>query len=244
MPRLVARSLIPLALVVAFVACGREPVSPAGGAGSVATYVPNYHKILPAFALPWERQIPGNKQDAAADFKAAHPSWYEETVAPAGTFRAMQEWEAMSALLITYQQGLYESNLQDSAGHTVVRIILNGYLNGKIIVLYDTVAAKTELTNLLTANGVPAGVIGPGEAIEFQQVALDAFWTIDWGPLPLVRDDNTVAFLDWRYYWERYLDDAVPSKLGEEWGTTVYRMPVNYEGGNFQADGFGTCYTT
>jgi len=231
-----------LALAVAILAsslagCGREAASPGRGPSA---FVTDYGRLLPAFPLAHELRVPG-KADAAGDYHAAHPAWYEPTVAPTGTFRAMREWEPMSTMLIAYTTSL----IGDSAvGQTVVFTIKAAYQQGTITVLVDGAAARDDLVPKLVQAGVPADAIGDGKAVRFEQVPLDAFWTIDFGPLPLVSATNTVAFLDWRYYWARYLDDAVPSELGERWGTTVYRMPANYEGGNFQADGMGTCYTS
>ncbi|MBM4396996.1 MAG: agmatine deiminase family protein, partial [Deltaproteobacteria bacterium] len=61
---------------------------------------------------------------------------------------------------------------------------------------------------------------------------------------PLVAPDKSIAFTDLRYYPNRVYDDAVPTRLAWEWGITVYRGPMDYEGGNFQMDEAGTCYTT
>jgi len=227
-----------VAVTVAFLAigCGREAV-PLKGA-TTSSYAPNYHNLLPAFALPWEKTRAG-KADAA--FKAANPQWFEETVAPSGTFRGMKEWEPMSGMLITYDSGLVGD---PTVSKTVVDTIVGALNGGKVWVLHDTANAKSTLTSKLTAAGVPAAFIGAGQQVEFIQLDLSAFWTIDFGPFPLINADNNVAFLDFRYYPSREEDDAVPSRLGELWGATVYRMPLDFEGGNFQADGEGTCYTT
>ncbi len=229
--------LLPL-LLIALAACGREAVTPVGAVGGAS--VPDYRKLLPAFPLPHELRVPG-KADAAGDYRAAHPGWYETTVPPVGAFRALREWEPMSSLLLAYTTSLVGDV---AVGQTVVDTIQAAYPHGTVIVLHDTAAARADVTARLVAAGVPADQIGDGRAVRFELIPLDAFWTIDFGPLPLVNDLGTVAFLDWQYYWSRYLDDAVPSELGERWGASVYRMPVNYEGGNFQADGMGTCYTS
>jgi agmatine/peptidylarginine deiminase len=228
-------SVLALAVItsLALAACGREAV-PLQGAGTSATL--SHHNLLPAYALPWEK-LRGGKADAA--FKNANPQWFEETVAPAGSFRGMKEWEPMKGMLITYDSGLVGDS---TVSQTIVDTIKGALQAGKVYVLHDTANAKSTLITKLKNNGVAQANIDA--QMEFIQLDLSAFWTIDFGPFPLISADNTQAFLDFRYYPGREEDDAVPSRLGELWGATVYRIPLDDEGGNFQHDGAGTCYTS
>ena len=234
-----------LILILFATACGREESITTEASMSTLRSV-DYTRILPAKKLPWEGRQ-GGKADAASDYHAAHPEWFEITTAPdKPNFRSMTEWEAMAGTLITFNQGLAGSSPDDlDISQTMTDIVKEAYLVGKVWVLYDTGAAMSAFTDKLTGAGVPASVIGAGQQIEFIPTELDAFWTIDFAPLPLIDNDSgSMAFLDWQYYYDRYHDDAMPSQLGEYWGVTTYRMPIDMEGGNFQADGLGNCYTT
>jgi agmatine/peptidylarginine deiminase len=236
-----------LAFVTAILAlvalgCGRQPVG--AGASTVSgqdSYVRDFSKLKPAYQLPWEKKVPG-KADQYDDYRAAHPQWYAFTVPPAKPgFRAMQEWEPMDSVILTYSDYMPGD---EPVSQTLADIVAGSYLAGKVFIIYSAESAKTDFTARLVSTGVPANVIGEGQAVQFVKLANDAIWMIDFGPLPLVDADNNVAFLDWRYYHERVLDDGIPTQLGQLWGYTTYRQDLAMEGGNFQADGFGTCYTT
>jgi agmatine/peptidylarginine deiminase len=192
--------------------------------------------VRPAYALPWETARAG-KADAA--FETGNPRWFEETIPPSGAFRGMQEWEPMSGLLVTYDASLISD---PTISQTIVDVVRGALQAGHVWVLYDTAAARSTLVGKLASAGVNQATLDA--QVGFVQLDLDAFWTIDFGPFPLIRADGSQAFLDFRYYPGREQDDAVPSRLGELWGATVYRMPLDFEGGNFQADGQGRCYTT
>ena len=234
-----APGLMALALVLTLSACGRDAVTPESLRGP-DNYVPDFTRILPAFRTEWEQNIPG-KADAISDYKNAYPEWYQPTSAPSGGFRSMTEWEPMSGVLLGITPGLVSDT---PVAQTFVDTVNGSWPVGKVWLLYDGENAKTNFTSMLISNGVPGEVIGDGQQIQFIPMTLDAFWMIDFGPLPIVNDKDEVAFLDWKYYPDRYNDDAMPTKLGELWNTSTYRMPVSFEGGNFQADGMGTCYTT
>ena len=234
------RTLLVFTSVLFGLACGRTPVEPQG-LHAPAEGLVDFTKVLPAHQLDWERRLPG-KSDAVDDFKQAHPGWYQETVPPAvDGLRAMTEWEPMEGTLLAVTPGLLGDT---EVLQTFVAIAQGASSVGKVWFLVDGSAAEQGFVTALVNAGIPAADIGLGRNIEPIPMALDAYWTIDFGPFPLIDASGSVAFLDWRYYWSRYLDDAVPTKLGELWGATTYRMPVNFEGGNFQADGAGTCYTT
>ena len=65
----------------------------------------------------------------------------------------------------------------------------------------------------------------------------------DYGPLS-VEQNGKMGFVDVRYYPGRLYDDAFPALLANKWDINNFRMPVDFEGGNFISDGAGTCYAT
>jgi len=220
-------------------ACEREPVRLRGVPGAS---LPDYSKLLPAFQADFEKHDLA-KADAATDYKNAHPEWFAITIPPkkAG-FRAMREWEPMQSILLSISDGIANYG---AVATTLAVIVRDAWPVGKVWLVYQAEAARAAFTTMLTAEGIPATSIGAGKAIEFVKSEVDAIWMIDFGPFPLVDDaSNSYAFLDWKYYPSRYHDDAVPTRLGQLWGVTTYRQDFSFEGGNFQADGAGTCYTT
>jgi len=193
--------------------------------------------ILPAHKLPGEEYVPG-KQDAASDYRKAHPQWYAITKPPTGNFRPMKEWEPMAANLITYSNYLPSDN---ATAQTLADIAIHSVPVGEMWVVADSDFAKNDLISRMKAGGVKQSIID--EKVVFFHLENDAIWTIDFGPLPLVNEDTqTVAFSDFRYYHPRVYDDAIPTRLGNAIGITTYRSPFDYEGGNFQADGDEFCY--
>jgi agmatine/peptidylarginine deiminase len=248
------RSHIPLlALSVAFawVACEPEaplsssdaPVSPSAAPDAPAlpqeasAELPP--RFLPAHRLPHERKIPG-KADQYDDFRNANPQWFAITEAPAGQFRPMLEWEPMSRLWTTYSD-----YLTNSAGvsKTIVNIIKHTVLDAATpvsVVVFSDNAYNTLRQQLLTAGLTNTQL---NSMVEFYRKANDSIWFIDYGPVPIVRADGKVAFTDYRYYHPRTRDDALSSVIGLEKDITTYRMPVDIEGGTFQADGNGNCFT-
>ena len=230
--------LISLALLALACTQERAAVRPDPG---LSAGPPDLTVFLPAYETEWEKKRL-NKGDEAS-FKALHPEWFQITIPPQkSSFRAMREWEPMESVMLSIAD--YTSS-SDATSWTLADIVTGAWPVGKVYLVYESSSAKSSFTSMLQQNGVPANEIGPGKSIEFVQMQNDAIWIMDFGPFPLVDDDQgSVAFLDWKYYPSRYHDDAVPTRLGELWGITTYRQDFSFEGGNFQADGYGTCYTT
>jgi len=195
--------------------------------------------ILPAYKLPWEDRVPG-KQDAASDFRKAHPQWYAITVPPPAQYRPMKEWEPMQANIITYSNYLPGDN---PVATTMAQIVALSLPAGEVWVVVDSDQAKADLINRVKKEGVAQSEIDA--KVKFFKIENNAIWTIDFGPLPMVDDaSGDMVFQDFRYYHERVLDDAISTRLANRIGVTTYRSPFDFEGGNFQADGEEYCYTT
>ena len=194
--------------------------------------------VLPAHKLPGDEHIPG-KADQYSDVRDAHPQWYAITEKPEGDYRPMIEWEPMQSVVLTF------SNYMPGDApvfQTFSDIIVNSVPVADVWIIVDSDSAKNQLEDKLLDDGLTQGQID--DSIEFFRWQNDAIWMIDYGPLPIVDSNDTVAFMDFRYYHQRVYDDAMPTILGNEIGVTTYRSPLNLEGGNFQADGEEYCYTT
>ncbi len=235
------RKILPLCCLFLTLACNEavefsaplpdkaEPAEPAA--------MKNAPPLLPAYQLPWERKIPG-KADAYDDYRKLHPQWFAITEPPQGNFRPMREWEPMQSILFTYSNGV--SGMGEVAD-TLIDSAVASLAAGEIWVIADGNQPKQSFKNRMKLAGVSTEEID--EKVVFFDIESDAFWHIDYGPFPLVSEDNdTVAFGDWVYYHQRIRDDAIPTRLGNLLGITTYRSPFPFEGGNFQADGEEFCY--
>ena len=226
------------------VACGetaelRQPELPDKAEPAVDPAQATVPPFLPAYEAPWEKKIPG-KADAYDDFRKLHPQWYAITKPPQGNIRPMQEWEPMQALLMTFSANLMgTSGTTQTIIDTAVETLNSGA--GQVWIVADGNSPKNSFKNKLKANGISSETIA--EQVVFFDIENDAFWFIDYGPFPLINTDSqTMAFGDWIYYHQRILDDAIPTRLGNQLGINTYRSPFPFEGGNFQADGVQFCY--
>ncbi len=194
--------------------------------------------MLPKYRLPWERRVPG-KADQYDDYRLAHPEWYAITKPPsAAGFRAHTQWEQSRVFLIPYR-----TDVPSGIRQTIVDIVAAALPAIDVWVVIPSASVQTALVSALKAKGVSQDLLD--DRLHFLIVTLDSIWLIDYGPVPLVRDsDGAIAFADFRYYHPRVYDDAFPTKAGWFFGTETYRAPMDWEGGNFQGDGEGTCYTS
>ena len=230
-----------LVCVAATMACQEsvesEAALPSGLQTAVPQAVAEAPALLPAYQLEWEKKVPG-KVDQADDYRAAHPQWYAITDPPVGNFRPMKEWEPMQSILLTFSDGVVSDTAVVS---TLVDTVVASLQAGEVWLVVSDESTKQQVKTKLKFSGADKDLLD--ERVKYFLIPNDAFWFIDYSPLPLVHEDEqTVAFADFRYYHYRYLDDAIPTRLANELGVTTYRSPFDFEGGNFQADGDQFCY--
>lgn len=71
----------------------------------------------------------------------------------------------------------------------------------------------------------------------------DDWWTRDFGPNGVyVGNQDSLAFIDLKYYEGRDNDNDAPIVLANMMGIPNYSTRLNSEGGNLMADGFGTTF--
>lgn len=87
--------------------------------------------------------------------------------------------------------------------------------------------------------------------VEFFEFPTNDAWCRDHGPAFLVnRHTKQKAVVDWGYnawggkYPPFYLDDVIPTKIGERFGLPVYHPGIVMEGGSVDFNGKGTLLTT
>ncbi|MDP6945795.1 MAG: agmatine deiminase family protein, partial [Myxococcota bacterium] len=198
------------------------------------------NRSLTAFA-------PG-KADAAGNVRYFAPERYAITEPPPAGIRAMVEWEPMSAVLMAVPTYMTTDSYTNSRG-TIVGIAKHSATVAEVWFIMENQLGIDNLTEaMLDAGMTQAAIDGK---VKFLIEQNDTVWTIDFGPLPIIDDaTNSYAFADFRYYHERAIDDGLSTFLGRNLvnidqasNIETYRMPLNTEGGTFQATEDGVCFT-
>ena len=234
-----AAALATLSLACTNVTPDSLPAAPAPSIAAPTTkWVYDVERLgLPAYQLPSEKSAQkGDTSMAQGEVvRYESPQWYAVTEPPKGKkWRHMNEWEPMQSMLLNYN-GAWNAEITQF----FVDIIVATVPVAEAWVVYAQDSKKSGLETQLTKAGVDLA------KVKWFKIPSDAVWLIDFGPMPLIdTEKNNVSFLDWRYYPTRPYDDAIPTQLGQMLGVTTYREPLDEEGGNFQGDGAGHCYTS
>jgi agmatine deiminase len=124
-------------------------------------------------------------------------------------------------------------------GDVVADIVREASAVTQILVVHDGDVARRDFERQMAHHGVSTA------GVSYFDMPNESMWMRDFGPLSVVDPTSQkIGFVDLRYYPERIYDDAVPTQLANLWNLNVFRMPLNFEGGNFISDGLGTCYAT
>jgi len=201
-------------------------LDPAPGAAAEPAWPEGW---LPAWETEWEKKT-ALKADEWDDFREEHPEWFSVTAPPVVAVRPFAEYEPTQAVLMRPSGSISKFH----------KGIIGGAL-GHVdrVVLFHVTGQKDKMKAQLKSADLWSGSI---EFVDVEKV--NANWTRDYGPLSVVAPGGQVGFVDFRYYHGRAYDDAIPSKLADQWGINVFRPSMSYEGGNFMADPQGTCYAT
>jgi len=127
---------------------------------------------------------------------------------------------------VTSDYALISARLADAIQKVVTVII-------RVEKASDTTAIKTYMTNRNSPLINYSFIISPG----------DDWWTRDFGPNGVyVGNQDSLAFIDLKYYPGRDKDDVAPIALGNRLNIPNYITRLNAEGGNLMADGFGRTF--
>jgi agmatine/peptidylarginine deiminase len=195
-----------------------------------AAIVPVGKPMLPAYKLPGDMRP--LKADYYDDWRDSHPEIYAITKGPSVAIRPVAEYEDAGRLMITVSSWGVPAGIRQN----FVDIVKSGKNVVDVYVIYDGSSVKSSLTNALANAGVSSN------AVTWLNMDLDTIWTRDYGPTPITSLSGKVGMVDNRYYHQRINDDAIPTKLGSLWNSTVFRSPLDFEGGNFMADTAGNCF--
>ena len=239
-----------LALLLALPACMTAPQPPQKVAQVVqgarrAHEALTPHPQLPAYETAAERKVLG-KFDANDDYRIAHKEWYAQTLPPEpGKFRNMAEWETMQEVWTTYSPGTSQTvAVRRMMAEQTIQFVR---FSNPPVLARVVVAAQGDQDDFVAALKQYGMTAQELTKVSFLTLPNDAIWHIDYGAWPLVDKQNGhLAITDFVYYANRIHDDAIPTRLSQTAypQATVYRMPFNFEGGNIQADGQGTCATS
>ena len=191
--------------------------------------------------------LPG-KADAAGNVRHFAPQNYAITVPPPAGIRPMVEWEPMTSVVMSVPTYMTTDGYQNSRG-TIVGIAKHSATVAEVWFMMDDQTGVDNLTEAMLDDGMTQATID--DKVKWLVVPNDTVWTIDFGPLPIIDDaTDTYAFADFRYYYERAIDDGLPTILARNLvnidqasNVETYRMPLNSEGGTFQATEDGVCFT-
>ena len=222
-----------LGLVMVLGACsGDMPRATEAGPEGMEQAAPYSKPMLPAYETAAEQRI--GKADWYDDYRNANLDIYGITAAPGVAIRPMAEWEEAEALIIVYSS----STLPTGIKNNYMDIIAAAKDVVDVHVVYDSTQAYSSLSSLMNQQGIPLS------AVTWVNMANDSIWARDFGPMSIF-NGSKVGNVDTRYYHQRYNDDAIPTLLvGEDFGQTTYRAPLDYEGGNFMSDTDGTCFAS
>ncbi|MCA9520724.1 MAG: agmatine deiminase family protein [Myxococcales bacterium] len=237
------------------------PTSTTKNNGYVRVATPGF---LPKYETLWERELRG-KTDAYSDARTANSEKYYITKPPIDTeVRFPGEFEPMAYLLVGWQVGtglddFFIDIIKGAWGTTTVLLMNEGdvklgtttktakawmiqYLKAKDPQTFDDQSladtSKIRWIDLAQLNSVP--VNAPADL----RGSLNSIWARDYGPQPVIHKSGKVSVVETNYYYYRILDDKVPTEVANYLGINVFRASINQEGGNFQSDGEGNCFTS
>ncbi|MBM4386493.1 MAG: agmatine deiminase family protein, partial [Deltaproteobacteria bacterium] len=195
-------------------------------------------QMLPAYKLPYERQV-ALKGDQWDDFRLKHPEWFAITIPPNKTdYKLLEEYDDIQVLILAYPS----TGLSSAVTKSTVEMAAAALQHMEVHVVSKSTAAQENFTKKLKDAGVSQEMIDA--KLKYIAFELDSIWMVDYGPFPIKDTEGNIAFSDLRYYHYRTWDDAIPSRLAQLYGTTAFRGPADFEGGNMYYDGMGTCFHT
>ncbi|MCK5800442.1 MAG: agmatine deiminase family protein, partial [Deltaproteobacteria bacterium] len=201
--------------------------------------------MLPRFKTAAERAADARRRtpgamvlfDQFSDFRAQHIGSYFTTRGPGSATRMPAEYEPSQAWLITWNASM------GTGDPFMIDQIRAGWGVAPLILATSDAGHRAWLEQKLRGAG-----LDPTDTakVSFVTTPMDSIWARDFGPLSIVGvsamgGPPTLAFVDFRYYHERVLDDQIPTALAKAWGINVYRPDMEFEGGNFMNTGEGLC---
>ncbi|MGB3976457.1 MAG: agmatine deiminase family protein [bacterium] len=143
---------------------------------------------------------------------------------------SMAEYWPMEGILIRFTGSDFESTYRGLIGAAQAE--------GLVWIWVSNSSTQTTVTNKIISWGIPM------TNIRFLVSASNSIWMRDYGPSWIYNMQGDPEIIDFSYDRPRPYDDGFPSWLGTQWDIPVYKTNLLYEGGNFMADGCGTCFAS
>lgn len=198
---------------------------------------------LPAFQTPAELLRDSN--EALLQFMIEHPELYGITEPPPAGFVMYPEFMAVDTMYVVYddyQRQYYVDLIEAATRYVDVVIWHSNEFNSIRSILQPRLSAQAfSRVYFIDFYNTPHYVFTSPYHIDS---AIDSIWAVDFGPFFVRNASEQIAIVDPHYYFERINDNAIPDKLGDVLGMTVYHADLAIEGGNLFSDGLGTCYST
>jgi agmatine/peptidylarginine deiminase len=158
------------------------------------------------------------------------PQRWEES-APLYDPVSMAEHWPMAGILIRFTGNDYLSTYEG--------LIREAQEVGLVWIWLSSSSQQTTVTNRINNWGIPM------TNIRFLVSPSDSIWMRDYGPLWVFDEQGEPEIINFNYDRpQRPNDNNFPVWLGGHWDIPVYTTNMLYEGGNFIADGCGTCFAT
>ncbi len=171
----------------------------------------------------WETE-----EEKALRDKYGFPNPKDIDTPPIGDVESYTEWAPAEGVLIAWM-GFYDYLTELTREFVEV---------GTCWIVVESAAQETSVRNTLTSAGVPL------TNVEFLIFNMDSVWMVDYGPFFINVDGNREITDNIYDRYSRWEDDQLPTRLGTAWSIPTYVSDLRIEGGNFFADGMGTCFIT
>lgn len=111
--------------------------------------------------------------------------------------------------------------------------------NADILVLVDNQQEAQKITSQFRSLGGNVARLKP------LITSYDSIWYQDYGPIYSVDTNGQLLINDFQYSrFGRVNDDRIPQKVAALEHTNIQQVTMDYEGGNFIADGKGSCFAS
>jgi agmatine deiminase len=155
---------------------------------------------------------------------------HKTTPPPAGWVETPGEFEELKGVLVTWIEYSYDSVFRE-----IVREVVEVC---KAYIIVGSSGEETYVRDYLSNGGVSL------DSICFMTYSRNSVWIRDYGPWFIREEEGTEGIVDFIYNRPRPRDDAIPGRIGSDWGIPVYGSPLEHAGGNFMVDGLGTGFAS
>ncbi|MEW5807409.1 MAG: agmatine deiminase family protein [Acidobacteriota bacterium] len=142
------------------------------------------------------------------------------------------EWEDMKAQIMSWPIG--STDLNDF----FCQLVDNIQEYNEVWMIVESQTDEDYVKSTLSNCGVPL------TNVIFIRENVDSIWSRDYGPEYMRTPLQEAHITDAQYYWTRTNDDVIPYRIAMREEIPAHEARIDFEGGNFQSDGYGHCFYT